>query len=259
MKNVFIVMLALLVFASCTQPLPQEESITIDMGITLPEGTRSAITDLTNPVVTYTLEKDQKLYLRAQQIPLQISNGTFSLKIKLLTGAAYKFTSFDVYEGSTCVYVLNKDNTKNQTGFTVDNTGIISPAPATLYLKYLVGDGYASTDPASGTFGIATDYDEGLAPNLTFKVTVPSSTTVRAYYYSSSGWNSGTTLNNNDVYDMDRGTLFNPTIEGDGIPAGNDLFRLEVSSSTTGKNYTLYFSSADYNKKNIQLDLLTLN
>lgn len=265
MKKILLFLVALLAMVSCEQGITNDtvnDGDTVQVSLSIPDSGTRSLSALTNPTVDYTILKDGANFKSGNDIALDNLNGGYTLDIALDKGATYVFTRFDVFEGTKHVYEFNPDVASNTTGFTVAADGTMSQP--TVYLKYLIGDGY--TDQNAGNLTINTDYREGSAVDLTFKVTIPQGLTVKLAQTNSS--RSYITIVSNltsgSVVDMDAFELYNPnntvanydndnnvtTHYDNGSYSGyKDEFVFTVTEGT--QSYKIYYTSAQLNKRNI--------
>lgn len=247
MKKILLSLIALAMLASCEQGVMDQDvnGDTVSISLNIP-GTRN-LAALTNPTVDYTIYKGTERYLVADNIPLTNTAGKYTVDINLAKSATYKFTEFTVKEGTSTVYILNPEVASNNAGFTVAADGTTNVAP-TVHLAYQIGDGY--TPESSGALTVVTDYTEGSAVDLTFKVSIPVGTTVEVDQKSSAtSWGGHfIKLNDGDVYDMDTDSLYDPSRAGDGVPYEGFKFVIKTADN---RIYTQYFTAADYNKKEV--------
>lgn len=276
MKKIILCLVALVALFSCEQGIMDqtvENEDTVKISLNIPNTGSRNLANLTNPTVYYSITRDGVLYKTGSDIALDGINGVYTLDISLTAGSTYVFTKFNVLDGTTRVYELNSNNTANQAGFNIAADG--SFTSATVFLKYMIGDGY--TDRSAGNFTINTDYNEGSAEELTFKVTIPDGLTVRVeqlYYAPTDVYkrldDMTDTLTDGCVVDMDAFEIYDPynteaNLDNDGListreTAGNayntghdDKYRFTVTEGT--QSYSIYYTSAELNKNNIIFSL----
>lgn len=263
MKKIILCLIAVLAFVSCkmdSENKPANE-VKVSFGVPIPTSSSRNLNAIVSPTVNYTLLKNDVVYIATSKVPLINVSGTYNLDLVLLTANTYKFTQFDVYDGTTLMYSLDSAKLENTEGFVVDTTGAVTPNPTKIYLHAEFGDGFESTVvPTLGSIEINSDYQP--VADLTFKVSIPPGLSVSVQQkLNFTYWSSATSvhriyLTNNDVYDMDVRRIYDPSVEGDGsvftvggLTNATDEFRFIIEKGSSSKY--IYFSSAEVNKKDI--------
>lgn len=215
---------------------------------------RALISGLTTPLVDFVINRDDEEYINVENYPLIINNGTYAISISLLSGAKYQFESFTIKDGDEINYILDKNSTINIEGFSISTDGVLSTTPKVILLK-VVGIVF---DPLEyEVISLDIPSEEILTidpPELTFKISsnVPNAT-FTIYKYTIYWVNSGV-FEQNSIFDMDTGNMFNPLIDGDGESWGSGKFKIETKNSY-GEVVFLEGLSDDWSKKHIHLVL----
>lgn len=251
MKNLLILSIWLFSITGCVM---KSETITIKKSIIINDAGRELISGLNEPMVDYILFKDGEEFKVEVDYPLLINDGTYVINLNLVSGSEYKFTEFTIKADGEILYVLDVDSTANSDGFNISIDGVFSVTPK-VFLKKVTGIIFDNLEYESLSVEITTDESSFLDPvSLTFKVSsnVPDAT-FQIFKYTIY-WVTGPELNQNDIYDMDTGAIFNPLIEGDEDPWGSGKFKI-VTTNSTGETVFVVGFSDEWSKKHIHLVL----
>ena len=251
MKNILFLSVLLFFITGCVM---ESEDMSIKKRIIINDSGRKLISGLNDPKVDYILFKDGDKFKVEVDYPLIINEGTYVINLNLVSGSEYKFTEFTIKADGKIVYMLDVDSTVNSDGFKISIDGIFSVTPK-VFLKKVTGVIFDSLDYESLSVEIITDESSFLDPvSLTFKVSsnIPDAT-FKIFKYTIY-WVKGPELNQNDIYDMDTGYIFNPLKEGDEDPWGSGKFKI-VTTNSKGETVFVVGFSDEWSKKHIHLIL----
>lgn len=215
---------------------------------------RSLISGLSSPKVDYTLEKDAADYLDVTDYVLEEIDGYYVLSLNLLSGADYRFTLFTITTDAGVEFILDSDSTGNTDGFNISTNGVLSVTP-TIYLKKVSGVEYEQIDYENIDITVVLDEASQLEPaELTFRVSSNIVDATFEIFKYSIYWKSGGILQQNEIFDMDTGVVFDPLEEGDNESWGTGKFKI-VTTDSQGESVSVVGISEDWSRKHIFLNL----
>lgn len=249
-----VVILVLMSFLLLGCKMESNKNETVEQKVLLNESTREVISGLESPVVDYTLLKDGEDYADVLDIPLVESGGTYAISLTLVSGSSYVFSKFTIKTATNTEYILDAGVEGNTTGFSISVDGVLSTPPK-IYLKRVTGIIFESLEYDTLSVDVITDESSFLEPvSLTFKVSSNVPNAVFHVYKYTRYWISGPTLEQNQIYDMDTGNIFDPMVEGDEDPWGNGKFKI-VTTNTTGETVFVVGLTEEWSKKHVHLVL----
>lgn len=247
----YLFLLLIIPFMAC-QVTHEEEGM--EKSVDLINIDRAIISGLTDPKIHYTMLKDEEDYITVTDEVLDSSGAGYSFTLNLLSGATYRFSDFTITEGSEIIYILDTESQVTMDGFSISTDGVFSTTP-TVTLKRVYGMVYDPLDYSTTSVDIITDESMLIdTPELTFKVSSNVVGATFTIYKYTIYWVTGPTLNQNEIFDMDTGEIYNPLEEGDNDPWGSGKYKIETVDSL-GNTVFVIGLAEEWNMKNIYLNL----
>lgn len=251
MKYLIIIIVQILILLSCS--IDNNNKI-IKTKIDVFNINRSGINELSNPLVDLTLTKDSEDFFTVSNFPLTVVDDSYALTIDLLSGSNYIFEEFNIYSEGELIYILDKEYQLNIEGFRISPDGVYSNEPK-VYLKNVTDIEYDEMTYESFSVDILTDNFSTMEPeDLTFEISSNIENATFTIYKYTIYWVTGPTLENNNIFDMDTGELYDPLDYGDGEVWGNGKFKI-VTTNDAGEIVFVVGFSEEWNKKHIHLIL----
>lgn len=251
MKNILYISVIVSLITGCTI---KNDVIKVEKNLIINDSTRELISGLNNPVVDYVLNKDGEEYLSKTDELLTAVDGTYVITFDLYSGSDYKFTEFTIKSNDSIEYILDIDSLSNNEGFNISIDGVFSVTPK-VYLKKVTGIVFDTLNYETLSVEIITDQSSYLDPvPLTFKISsnIPDAT-FHIYKYTIY-WVTGPELNQNEIFDMDTGLLFDPLEDGDEDPWGSGKFKI-VTTNSIGESVFVVGFCDEWSTKHIHLEL----
>lgn len=251
MTKYFIILFSIIFVLSCAVNSSTE---IIEQKIIINDSDRSLIDGLNEPVVDYILLKDGEEYIEKTDLLLSSENGTYVINLELISGSVYSFQEFTIKTENITEYVLDYESQDNIDGFQISVDGVFSVTPK-VYLKRVTGVVFDNLEYEMLSVEISTDESSYLDPvELTFKISSNIEGATFQLYKYTIYWVTGPELNQNEIFDMDTGDIYDPLIEGDEDPWGSGKFKI-VTTNSQGENVFVVGFSDEWSKKHIHLTL----